>query len=77
MGYNPQYENNNNRNKLKIKCPMKFAYPEMEQLCITDKCAWWMPIQRACAINVNARNNISPELKQKLEDIHGAIKGEY
>jgi hypothetical protein len=50
MGYEPKHQNN------KIKCPLKFAYPEIEQECIGSKCAWWMPIQRACAINVNARS---------------------
>lgn len=51
MGYEPKYEPKN-----KIKCPLKFSYPEIEQECICDKCAWWMIVQRACAVNVNARS---------------------
>lgn len=50
MGYEPKKE------KFIIKCPLKFGYPEMEQECIGDKCAWWMIHQRACAVNVNARS---------------------
>lgn len=51
MAYEPK-----NDKKIRIKCPLKFAYPEIEQDCIGDKCAWFMPIQKACAINVNARS---------------------
>jgi len=42
-------------NKLKIECPLKFSTPECGTECIRINCAWWMPIQKACAINVNAR----------------------
>lgn len=50
MGFNPEEK------KCRIKCPLKFGYPEIEQNCIGLKCAWWMPIQKACAVNVNARS---------------------
>lgn len=39
----------------RIECPYKFCTPELDTECIKDKCAFWMPIQRACAINVQAR----------------------
>lgn len=51
MGYEPKRPE-----KFRIKCPLKLSYPEIEQECIGDKCAWWMVIQKACAINVNARS---------------------
>lgn len=44
-----------NKNKLKIECPLKFNTPECGTECIGINCAWWMTIQRACAVNVNAR----------------------
>jgi len=40
---------------LKIECPLKFSTPECGKECIGINCAWFMPIQKACAINVNAR----------------------
>lgn len=52
MGYTPKiYETN----KLKIECPLKYAMPEIKVRCTQEKCAWFMIIQRACAINVLAR----------------------
>jgi hypothetical protein len=44
-----------NPNKLKIECPLRFNAPESGTECIQEYCAWWMIIQKACAINVNAR----------------------
>jgi hypothetical protein len=44
-----------NTNKLEIECPLKYSTPEISQNCTQTKCAWFMPIQRACAINVMAR----------------------
>jgi hypothetical protein len=44
-----------NGNVFKIQCPLKFSTPECGTECIGINCAWWMPIQKACAINVNAR----------------------
>jgi hypothetical protein len=38
-----------------IQCPMKFSVPENGVECIQEKCAWFMPVQKACAINVLAR----------------------
>jgi hypothetical protein len=49
-----------NPNKLKIICPMKFSIPENGIECDQEKCAWWMIIQKACAINVNARIMYKP-----------------
>lgn len=48
MGYEPKI----NKNDLGIKCPL------LQKDCIQEKCAWWMYIQRACAVNVIARDNI-------------------
>lgn len=62
MGFEPEY---NPKNKLKIECPLRFTVPEIGTECITDKCAWWMINQRACAINVLAR--ISGYIKGKFE----------
>jgi hypothetical protein len=44
-----------NTNFFKIQCPLKFNTPECGTECIGLDCAWFMPIQKACAINVNAR----------------------
>lgn len=52
MGYTPQHEQ---RNKLGILCPLKHLNQEEFDFCIQEKCAWFMIIQRACAINVLAR----------------------
>jgi hypothetical protein len=38
-----------------IECPLKFSTPECGTKCIGLGCAWFMPIQKACAVNVNAR----------------------
>ena len=59
MGFTPQLQNK----FIKIQCPLKFNTPENGTECITEKCAFWMPIQKACAINVIAR-------------IHGLMKGD-
>ncbi|OGS40566.1 MAG: hypothetical protein A3K77_06025 [Euryarchaeota archaeon RBG_13_31_8] len=60
MGYEPKKPNNNN-----LKCPMKFSYQEIEQYCEGLRCCWFMPIQRACAINCIAR--LEGLIKGKLE----------
>jgi hypothetical protein len=43
------------KNPFKIECPLKFSIPEYSTECIGINCAWFMPIQKACAMNVNAR----------------------
>lgn len=53
LGFDPNKKNNK---KINIKCPLKFGYPEIEQECIGNLCAWFMPIQKACAVNVNSRS---------------------
>lgn len=56
MGFTPQIQKQNKNEKwIEIKCPLKFAYPEVEQTCIKEKCAWWLPIQKACCVQVLAR----------------------
>ena len=44
-----------NKGSFEIQCPLKYSAPENGIECVQEKCAWWMPIQKACAINVNAR----------------------
>jgi hypothetical protein len=52
MSYNPKYKN---ENKLKIECPLKYSTPENGVECVQENCAWFMILQRACAVNVLAR----------------------
>ena len=54
MGYTPKYEKENT-NKFEIECPLKYSHPEYSVLCVQQKCAWFMILQRACAVNVQAR----------------------
>lgn len=56
MSYEPNYK----KNKLKIQCPFRFfliVHPEIPEgtQCINIECALWLPIQKACAIQVLAR----------------------
>jgi hypothetical protein len=46
-----------NKNVLEIECPnvLEIECPLSGTFCIQEKCAWFMMIQRACAINVLAR----------------------
>ncbi|GEM_PF-4545655 len=44
------------RNMFVVECPLKFCVPENGMECIGENCGWWMPIQRACAVNVSARS---------------------
>jgi hypothetical protein len=41
--------------ELKIQCPLKYCTPENGIDCVQEKCAWFMILQHACAINVQAR----------------------
>jgi len=59
MGFDPKKPNN------KLKCPMKFSFPENGIDCDNMSCSWFMPIQRACAINCIAR--LEGLYKYKLE----------
>lgn len=58
MGYEPKKPE---KNKLKILCPFKLANPDLtnnpDRECETCKCALWLPIQRACSLQVIARGN--------------------
>lgn len=55
MGYEPKRINNHNQ----IICPLKLINPNNSNYedveCLGLKCAWFMPYQKACAINVIAR----------------------
>lgn len=59
MGYEPKRVI---KNKLKIQCPFRFSLEQTEfkSECITDKCALWLPIQRACSLQVIARGVAFP-----------------
>jgi len=46
---------NKNENWIDIKCPLLFQFPELDQTCKKELCAWWLPIQKACAVQVLAR----------------------
>jgi len=53
FGFEPKY----NKNLLKIQCPFRF-FMEAQGFkadCITDKCALWLIIQKACSLQVFAR----------------------
>ena len=47
------------QNKLKIRCPFRFVLETNstieESYCINFECALWLPIQRACSLQVIAR----------------------
>jgi hypothetical protein len=43
------------QHELKIQCPLKYCTPENGIDCVQEKCAWFMILQHACAINVQAR----------------------
>ena len=51
-----------------LECPFKFFIsgfiPELNSACIKHKCALWLPIQRACAIQVLARG-FEPKFRRK------------
>lgn len=59
MGFEPviilKKPQSKNINWIEIKCPLRFAYPEIDQTCIKELCAWWLPIQKACCEQVKAR----------------------
>jgi hypothetical protein len=57
MGYNPVKLENKQKTQFKIECPFRFCVPETGTECIAEKCALFMPIQRACSFNVSARKN--------------------
>lgn len=38
-----------------LQCPFKFSTPENGLECVKSKCALWLYIQKACAIQVLAR----------------------
>lgn len=50
MAFEPQKENG--KKWIDFKCPLKFGYPELEQNCIKEKCAWWLKIQKSCSIPI-------------------------
>jgi hypothetical protein len=62
MGFEPVIilKQKQSKNWIEIKCPLRFAYPEIDQTCIKEICAWWLPIQKACAVQVLSRGNTFP-----------------
>jgi len=59
MGFTPQkpVKKEQIKNDLGIKCPFRF-FMESEGFssdCIQNFCGLWMPIQKACSLNVMAR----------------------
>lgn len=51
--------------KIVLYCPFKFSCPENGIDCVQDKCALWLPIQKACAIQVLARG-FEPKFKRRF-----------
>lgn len=51
-----------NKNRLKIKCPFRFFMEQsgFNSYCITGECALWLPIQKACSLQVIARGKAFP-----------------
>ena len=49
MAYTP-----NKKKFIEFKCPYKFGYPELEQKCIKENCALWLPIQKICSKKAEA-----------------------
>lgn len=47
-----------NENWIDIFCPLRFSLVNKE--CLNIKCAWFLPIQRACFVQVFARGNAFP-----------------
>jgi len=62
MSYEPK---KSIKNKLRIRCPFRFVLETNssieESYCITDECALWLPIQRACSLQVIARGISFPK----------------
>lgn len=59
MTYEPIVKSVIKRRKTVLLCPFKFSnsIPE-DKDCIKGDCAFWLPIQRACCIQVLARGYI-------------------
>ena len=53
------YEPKKPQNKLHIKCPFRFFMESQgfTSECINLECALWLPIQRACSLQVIARGH--------------------
>ena len=64
MGYEPKKPE---KNKLRIRCPFRFVLETNstieESYCITNECALWLPIQRACSLQVIARGKAFPKME--------------
>jgi len=56
MGFEPKKPNIND---LGIQCPFRFSFElsGFKADCIQKKCALWLPIQKACSLQVIARRN--------------------
>lgn len=54
FGYEPKIHK---KNFIEIKCPFRFFLESQgfKATCIKDNCALWLPIQRACSLQVIAR----------------------
>ena len=55
FAYEPKY----NKRFIKIQCPFRFFMESQgfSAVCIKEKCALWLPIQRACSLQVIARGH--------------------
>lgn len=53
MAFEPEYQ----KKEIILQCPFKFCVPENGIDCVKDKCALWLPKQRACGFQVLARDN--------------------
>lgn len=53
MGYEPKI------NRIKLLCPFKFNLNPC--YCETYKCALWLPIQKACSLQIIARGIAFPK----------------
>lgn len=60
MGFEPKIKD---RNRLKIQCPFRFILEQdgFKADCIGYKCAFWLPIQKACSLQVIARGISFPK----------------
>jgi len=62
MGYTPKKFQ---KNKLKIRCPFRFCLESagFNSECIGIECGLWLPIQKACSLQVIARGNAFPNIR--------------
>ena len=53
FGFKPKF----NKKFIKIQCPFRFFMETQgfNSICIREKCALWLPIQKACSLQVIGR----------------------